>query len=123
MESNTAVNALAALAQDTRLAVYRQLVQAGPDGLAAGAIAEALSLPPATLSFHLKTLSHAGLLRMRAEGRSKIYQADFDAMNALLGYLTENCCAGAGCGETTTCQPSARRTRRTAASSKRRTRT
>jgi len=122
MESNTAVSALAALAQDTRLAVYRQLVQAGPEGLAAGAIAEALSLPPATLSFHLKTLSHAGLLRMRAEGRSKIYQADFDAMNALLGYLTENCCAGTACDAATTkCLPAP--TRRTAVSSKRRTRT
>ena len=122
MESKPAVNALAALAQDTRLAVYRQLVQAGPDGLAAGAIAEALSLPPATLSFHLKTLSHAGLLRMRAEGRSKIYQADFDCMNALLGYLTENCCSGADCGESAACRPSMQPSRRIAASSKRSTR-
>lgn len=112
MESKNAVEALAALAQDTRLAVYRLLVQAGPAGLAAGAIAETLALSPATLSFHLKALSHAGLVRMQAHGRFKIYQADYARMNALLGYLTENCCAGAACNTIAACTPSAAQTRR-----------
>lgn len=99
METNHAVVALSALAQESRLAVFRLLVQAGPDGLAAGRIAETLGIPPATMSFHLTQLSHAGLIGSRREGRSIIYSADYGAMNALMGFLTENCCGGdpSGC--------------------------
>jgi ArsR family transcriptional regulator, arsenate/arsenite/antimonite-responsive transcriptional repressor len=96
MESNTAVRRLAALAQDTRLAVYRLLVQQGRSGMAAGEIAAALQASPATLSFHLKELAHAGLVHARQDGRFVFYAADFAAMNALLAYLTENCCAADG---------------------------
>jgi len=92
-----AVEALSALAQDTRLAVYRLLVECGPQGLAAGAIGEKLDLPPATLSFHLAHLARAGLVRGRQEGRFVFYSADFENMNRLVGYLTENCCGGASC--------------------------
>lgn len=92
-----AVEALSALAQATRLKVYRLLVEAGPEGLAAGRIGEALELPPATLSFHLAHLARAGLASSRQEGRFVIYCADFENMNALLGYLTENCCGGRPC--------------------------
>jgi len=101
METKEAIQALSALAQETRLAIFRLLVQAGPEGLAAGAIGEELELPPATLSFHLAGLARAGLAQSRQEGRFVIYTADFAAMNALVGFLTENCCQGAGC-ETTT---------------------
>ena len=94
MEMTQAVEALAALAQETRLRVYRLLVEAGPEGLPAGRIGEALELPPATLSFHLAHLARAGLARSRQEGRFVIYSADFQNMNALVGYLTENCCGG-----------------------------
>ncbi len=94
MEIKTAVGALAALAQDTRLATYRALVQAGPGGLAAGRIADLLAVPPATLSFHLKELDRAGLITARQDGRYVLYSAKFDQMNALLGFLTENCCRG-----------------------------
>lgn len=97
METKRAVDALAALAQPSRLAVYRALVQAGPGGRAAGAIGVALGLPPATLSFHLAQLAHAGLAHGRQQGRFVIYTADFAAMNDLVGYLTENCCGGADC--------------------------
>jgi ArsR family transcriptional regulator, arsenate/arsenite/antimonite-responsive transcriptional repressor len=97
METTQAVDALAALAQATRLSVYRLLVEAGPEGMAAGAIGEALALPPATLSFHLAHLSRAGLVKSRQEGRFVIYSADFGSMNALVGYLTENCCGGRAC--------------------------
>lgn len=91
---------LAALAQESRLDVFRLLVQAGEDGMAAGLIGERLGLPSATLSFHLNHLRHAGLVTFRREGRSLIYQAEYDTMNALLAFLTENCCQGdtAGCG-------------------------
>jgi DNA-binding transcriptional ArsR family regulator len=92
-----AVQALSGLAQNTRLAIFRLLVQAGPEGIAAGAIGEKLDLPPATLSFHLAGLTRAGLATGRQEGRFVIYSADFAAMNALVGFLTENCCAGASC--------------------------
>jgi ArsR family transcriptional regulator, arsenate/arsenite/antimonite-responsive transcriptional repressor len=100
MEKAEAVAALGALAQDSRLDVYRLLVQAGPEGLPAGRIGEQLGLPSATLSFHLSTLRHAGLVTFRREGRARIYAAEYAAMNALLAYLTENCCQGspAGCG-------------------------
>jgi DNA-binding transcriptional ArsR family regulator len=97
MENKDAVQALAALAQESRLAAFRLLVQAGPDGLAASRIAEALDMPPSSLSFHLKELTHAGLIAPRQEGRFLIYAARFDAMNALLGFLTENCCGGRSC--------------------------
>lgn len=96
MEIKDAVTALAALAQETRLTVYRALVQAGPDGLAAGRIADSLGVPAATLSFHLKELGNAGLIASRQSGRFVIYSANFDEMNALLGYLTEHCCAASG---------------------------
>jgi len=94
MEKQDALSALAALAQETRLDVFRLLVRAGPDGLAAGEVGDALGLPSATLSFHLKELTSAGLLRFERVGRSRIYRPDFTAMNALLGFLTANCCAG-----------------------------
>src|ERR1043166_8263714 len=97
MEMTQAVDALAALAQETRLKVYRLLVEAGPAGLSAGLIGEELELPPATLSFHLAHLARTGLVRSRAEGRFVIYSADFQSMNALVGYLTENCCGGRAC--------------------------
>jgi DNA-binding transcriptional ArsR family regulator len=97
METKQALLALSALAQETRLAIYRLLVQAGPEGMAAGAIGEKLDLPPATLSFHLAGLTRAGLAKSRQEGRFVIYSADYAAMNALVGFLTENCCQGAAC--------------------------
>ena len=91
------VDALAALAQTHRLASFRALVQAGPAGLAAGALAEAVGLAPSALSFHLAHLSRTGLISCRRDGRRLIYSADFAAMDALVGYLTENCCGGASC--------------------------
>lgn len=94
MEIQNAVSALASLAQETRLEVFRLLVRAGSRGLPAGEIAEELSVPSATLSFHLKELKNAGLLRCEREGRSLIYSSDCSAMADLVGYLTENCCAG-----------------------------
>lgn len=94
MEKLDAIAALAALAQETRLDIFRLLVQTGPDGLPAGQIGERLGLPSATLSFHLNQLKHAGLVSFRREGRSLIYAAEYTAMNALMGYLTENCCQG-----------------------------
>jgi DNA-binding transcriptional ArsR family regulator len=100
MEKMDVIAALSALAQDTRLDVFRLLVQAGPEGLPAGRIGERLDLPSATLSFHLNQLRHAGLVTFRREGRSLIYAAEYAAMNGLLAYLTENCCQGdtAACG-------------------------
>jgi len=97
MNNKEAVTALAALAQESRLAAFRLLVQAGPEGLAASRIAEALGMPPSSLSFHLKELTHARLIVPRQEGRFVIYAARFDSMNALLGFLTENCCGGNPC--------------------------
>lgn len=96
MEINAAVTALAALAQHTRLSVYRLLVETGPSGLAAGEIASALQLSPATLSFHLKELAHAGLIQSRQAGRYVIYSTDFQRMTELLSYLTAHCCARDG---------------------------
>ncbi|MBP2293311.1 ArsR/SmtB family transcription factor [Azospirillum rugosum] len=92
MEKKAILSALSALSQETRLDIFRLLVQAGPEGQAAGAIAEALGVTPATLSFHLAQLTHAGLIVQRREGRSLIYSADFDRMNGLVGFLVENCC-------------------------------
>ena len=97
MDSAAVVTALGALAQEHRLAVFRLLVQAGDKGMPAGSIADALSLPNSSLSFHLAQLNRAGLVCQERQGRSLIYTADYAAMNALLGYLTENCCAGASC--------------------------
>ena len=94
MEIKEATLALAALAQETRLAVFRLLVEAGPEGVPAGQISEALEVPPATLSFHLKELSHAGLVHARPEGRFVFYSADFERMAALMTFLTRNCCRG-----------------------------
>ena len=108
METNNAVLALSALAQASRLAVFRALVQAGPAGLAAGRIAEITGIPPSSLSFHLKELTHAFLAHARQEGRFVIYTAQFDVMNALLGFLTENCCGGNPCSpvNSSVCSPS-----------------
>lgn len=97
METKTAISALAALAQESRLATFRLLVQAGPAGLSATKIAETLGIPPSSLSFHLKELTHANLIAPRQEGRFLFYVAQFDTMNALVAFLGENCCGGAPC--------------------------
>jgi ArsR family transcriptional regulator, arsenate/arsenite/antimonite-responsive transcriptional repressor len=97
MESKRAVEALGALAQESRLAIFRLLVMAGPGGRSAGEIGEALGLAPATLSFHLKELHRTGLATSRQAGRYVIYSANFETMNALLAFLTENCCGGEPC--------------------------
>ena len=97
MEMTQAVQALSALAQSSRLSIFRLLVQAGPEGMAAGTIGEKLALPPATLSFHLAGLTRAGLADSRQDGRFVIYSANFPGMNQLLAYLTENCCGGNSC--------------------------
>lgn len=102
MNQHDAVTQLAALAQESRLGLYRQLVQAGSGGLPAGRIAERLGLPPSTLSFHLKELLRAGLIQSRQEGRHIYYTADYAAMTALIAFLTENCCGGEPC-----CPPAA----------------
>jgi ArsR family transcriptional regulator len=104
METMQAVQALSALAQGSRLSIFRLLVQAGPAGLAAGSIGEKLDLPPATLSFHLAGLTRAGIAKSRQDGRFVIYSADFDRMNELVRFLTENCCSGASCAPAA-CQP------------------
>jgi DNA-binding transcriptional ArsR family regulator len=100
MEKSNAVAALAALAQDNRLDIYRLLVQAGPGGLPAGQVADKLGLAPNTLTFHFDRLRVAGLVTVQREGRSMIYAAQYDTMNALLSYLTENCCQGRLCTPT-----------------------
>jgi DNA-binding transcriptional ArsR family regulator len=97
METTQAVQALGALAQGSRLSIFRLLVQAGPAGMAAGGIGEKLDLPPATLSFHLAGLTRAGLADSRQDGRFVIYSANFQNMNLLVDYLTENCCGGKSC--------------------------
>ena len=116
MEKTDAVAALAALAQDNRLDVFRLLVQAGPEGMPAGQVAEALDLAPNTLTFHFDRLRVAGLVTVRREGRSMIYAARFETMNALLGFLTENCCQGAAAKcVPTACKPArSKRTKVTA---------
>ncbi len=100
METTNALAAFAALAQETRLAVYRLLVEHAPDGLTAGKVAETLAIAPASLSFHLKELTRAGLIVPRQDGRYVWYRADLDTMNAVVGYLTENCC-----GSSAVCDP------------------
>ena len=97
MNASSAIGALGALAQEHRLALFRLLVEAGPEGMAAGAVAERLGIPNSSLSFHLAQLSAAGLIRQARRGRSLIYSADYAAVDALLGCLTANCCAGAAC--------------------------
>jgi ArsR family transcriptional regulator, arsenate/arsenite/antimonite-responsive transcriptional repressor len=94
VESKAALKSLAALAQETRLSIFRLLVQAGAEGVAAGIIGETLEVPPATLSFHLKELSHAGLVSSRQEGRFIYYSTDYEQMAALMTFLTQNCCQG-----------------------------
>jgi len=109
MEKSSALAALAALAQENRLDVFRLLVEAGPDGMSAGAVAEALGLAPNTLTFHFDRLRQAGLVTVQRNGRSMIYSAHFETMNALLGFLTENCCGGVPekCEPMPTCRPAA----------------
>ena len=113
MEMTQAVSALAALAHQSRLSIFRLLVEAGPQGLAAGAIGEKLKIPGATLSFHLANLSQAGLVRNRQEGRFVIYSTDFENMEGLVAYLTENCCSGAACAPAS-CSPARSKRRSTA---------
>jgi ArsR family transcriptional regulator, arsenate/arsenite/antimonite-responsive transcriptional repressor len=107
MKKTDAVAALAALAQDNRLDVFRLLVEAGPEGMPAGAVAATLDLAPNTLTFHFDRLRAAGLVTVRRDGRSMIYAARFETMNALLSYLTENCCGGAPCAPAVECKPAA----------------
>jgi ArsR family transcriptional regulator len=110
MKKPDVLAALAALAQENRLDAYRLLVQAGPDGLAAGEVAAALGVSPNTLTFHFDRLREAGLIAVRRDGRSMIYAAQFDTMNALLGYLTENCCGGeTQCVPALACKPARKR--------------
>ena len=97
MDEASAVKALAALAQAQRLRAFRALVAAGPSGLTPGVMAEQLAVAPSALSFHLKELSHSGLVSAEARGRNLIYRAQFDRMNAVLGFLTQNCCQGQAC--------------------------
>lgn len=104
MKTATAVEALGALAQEHRLALFRLLVQAGDKGMAAGAIAEKLGVPNSSLSFHLGQLRNAGLILQERQHRSLIYRANYPAMNSLVAYLMENCCAGADCGSSVACE-------------------
>jgi len=107
MRTSHAVAALAALAQENRLGIFRLLVEAGPEGLAAGHVAERLGLAPNTLTFHFDRLRFAGLVTVRRDGRSMIYAAQFEAMNDLVSFLTENCCRGVQekCAPVTVCKP------------------
>jgi DNA-binding transcriptional ArsR family regulator len=113
MEKTDAVSALAALAQENRLDVFRLLVEAGPEGMAAGEVATALKLAPNTLTFHFDRLRWAGLVTVRREGRSMIYAARFETMNALLGFLTQNCCGGLAdrCEPVPSCKPARKRSK------------
>jgi DNA-binding transcriptional ArsR family regulator len=105
MKTKQAIAALGALAQETRLAAFRMLVQAGPEGLPAGMIAEKLGLPASSLSFHLAQLTQAGMVVQLRAGRSLIYSIDFQSMNGLMAYLTENCCGGNASACTLVCEP------------------
>ena len=109
MKSDSAIQALGALAQEHRLALFRLLVQAGEDGMPAGAIAEALDIPNSSLSFHLAQLHGAGLITQERQHRSLIYRANYPAMNGLIDYLTENCCSGADCATAASPFPQARK--------------
>ena len=110
MDASQAIAGLAALAHDTRLAVFRLLVQRGPDGLPAGVIAQNLGLPPSSLTFHLQALQRAGLIRQERLGRQLLYSADFSAMDKLVGYLTHECCV-----ESASCAPEFATARKTKA--------
>ena len=110
MEKKAALSALTGLSQESRLDIFRLLVEQGPEGLPAGEIAERLRMANTTLSFHLKELSHAGLISGRQAGRFIDYAAEFSAVNGLVNYLTENCCKGASC--VVACAPSTQRKRR-----------
>ena len=114
MDSDKTVRALGALAQEHRLAAFRLLVQAGGEGMAAGAIAAKLGVPASSMSFHLAQLTNAGLITQRRQSRSLIYTADYAAMNALMSYLTENCCGGASCSSDAACAPVTREERKVA---------
>ena len=109
MQATAVIQALSALAQEHRLAAFRILVQAGPEGVAAGALADQLEVPPSSMSFHLAQLANAGLVTQRRKSRSILYSADYAAMNGLMGYLTENCCGGMSCSDDAACLPSAER--------------
>ena len=109
MDTRTAVASLAALAQESRLSIYRLLVEAGPTGLAVGEIGASLHVAPATLSFHLKELAHAGLVKSRQDGRFIFYSASYDTMDGLLRYLTDNCCARDGLACAPSCSPRKRK--------------
>ncbi len=115
MDTSRTVAALGALAHDTRLGLYRLLVERGPDGLAAGVVAERLGVPPSSLTFHLQHLHRAGLITQRRVSRQLIYAADFDAMNGLIAYLTQNCCAGGVCAPACAPAGSPARTKRKSA--------
>lgn len=106
VKAQDAIGALGALAHEHRLAIFRLLVEQGPEGLPAGRIAASLRLAPSSLTFHLQSLLRAGLIGRRRESRQLIYSVDFEAMNALVSYLTENCCAGSGEACTSACKPS-----------------
>lgn len=112
MKKPDVLAALSALAQENRLDAYRLLVQAGPEGLPAGEVATSLDVSPNTLTFHFDRLREAGLVTVRRDGRSMIYAAQFDTMNHLIGYLTENCCGGAvACAPALACKPARKRTK------------
>lgn len=105
MEAKAVITALAALAQESRLAIFRHLVQIGPDGSAASKIGETLNIAPSSLSFHMKELAHADLVTSRHEGRYVFYSANFATMNDVVGFLTKNCCGGNVCSPVSTCRP------------------
>jgi len=105
MKTSTVIAALGALAHEHRLAIYRLLVQRGPEGLPAGAIGQRVGLLPSSLTFHLQSLQRAGLIAQRRESRQLIYSADFDEMNGLIGYLTDNCCGNGSAACSTNCAP------------------
>ena len=112
MKTTRVIDALGALAHEHRLAIYRLLVQRGPEGLPAGAIGERVELVPSSLTFHLQNLQRAGLITQQRVSRQLIYSADFDAMNGLIGYLTENCCADSSAECSPSCAPAAKPAKR-----------
>jgi ArsR family transcriptional regulator len=114
MKTPAVIEALGALAHEHRLAIYRLLVQRGPEGLSAGAIGERVGLVPSSLTFHLQNLQRAGLITQRRESRQLFYSADFAVMNGLVGYLTENCCADSNAECSPSCAPAAKPAKRAA---------